>query len=75
MALYCQENKSLPDLILINSLWPGEAMIWGQRPGSTLAQMMACCLTASFPEPMVTDQQLLLHSPEDNFMARYSSLI
>ena len=30
---------------LINSLWPGDA-IWWHRSGSTLAQVMACCLTA-----------------------------
>ena len=29
----------------INSLWPNDA-IWRQRSGSTLAQVMACCLTA-----------------------------
>ena len=28
-----------------NSLWPSDS-IWWQRPGSTLAQVMACCLTA-----------------------------
>ena len=28
-----------------NSLWPSDA-IWRQRSGSTLAQVMACCLTA-----------------------------
>ena len=27
------------------SLWPGDAM-WHHRTGSTLAQVMACCLTA-----------------------------
>ena len=32
-------------LTIINSLWPGDA-IWRQRSGSTLAQVMACCLTA-----------------------------
>ena len=30
---------------LFNSLGPGDA-IWRQRTGSTLAQVMACCLTA-----------------------------
>ena len=30
---------------LFNSLWPSDAM-WRQRSGSTLAQVMACCLTA-----------------------------
>ena len=29
----------------INSLWPSDA-IWWQRTGSTLVQVMACCLTA-----------------------------
>ena len=29
----------------INSLWPSDA-IWRQRSGSTLAQVMVCCLTA-----------------------------
>ena len=30
---------------LFNSLWPSDT-IWRQRSGSTLAQVMACCLTA-----------------------------
>ena len=30
---------------LLISLWPSDA-IWQQRSGSTLAQVMACCLTA-----------------------------
>ena len=30
---------------LVNSLWPSDA-IWRHRSGSTLAQVMACCLTA-----------------------------
>ena len=29
----------------VNSLWPSDA-IWRQRSGSTLAQVIACCLTA-----------------------------
>ena len=32
-------------LSCINSLWPSDA-IWQQRSGSTLTQVMACCLTA-----------------------------
>ena len=31
--------------MLINSLWPSDT-IWQQRSGSTLAQVMACCLAA-----------------------------
>ena len=33
------------DLLDINSLWPSDA-IWVHLSGSTLAQVMACCLTA-----------------------------
>ena len=38
---------SIPSLIqaLLNSLWPSDT-IWRQRSGSTLAQVMACCLMA-----------------------------
>ena len=32
-------------ILVINSLWPGDA-IWWYLSGSTLAQVMACCLTA-----------------------------
>ena len=31
--------------IKVNSLWPSDT-IWRQRSGSTLAQVMTCCLTA-----------------------------
>ena len=37
-------GRSFPSFI-INSLWPSDA-IWRQRSWSTLAQVMACCLTA-----------------------------
>ena len=32
-------------MCIINSLWPSDT-IWQHRSGSTLAQVMACCLTA-----------------------------
>ena len=35
----------MSEWLLINSLWPAEA-IWRHRSGSTLPQVMACCLTA-----------------------------
>ena len=40
-------NQSIVSVILsaVNSLWPSDA-IWRQRSGSTLAQVMAWCLTA-----------------------------
>ena len=40
----CPMFKWLVRLGLINSLWPSDT-IWRQRSGSTLAQVMACCLT------------------------------
>ena len=39
----CFFNKM--HIIHFNSLWPDDA-IWRHRSGSTLAQVMACCLTA-----------------------------
>ena len=39
LNIYCQAHLKL------NSLWPSDA-IWQQETGSTLAQVMACCLTA-----------------------------
>ena len=38
-------NAKLCSFLLFNSLWPSDA-IWQQRSGSTLAQVMAYCLTA-----------------------------
>ena len=43
----------------INSLWPSDA-IWRKRPGSTLAQVIACCLTA----PSHCGIQLISISPQ-----------
>ena len=46
--IHCHENLFLIyqiNMIEINSLRPSDA-IWRQRSGSTLVQVMACCLTA-----------------------------
>ena len=40
--LFLQPHVLIP---IVNLLWPSDA-IWWQRSGSTLAQVMACCLTA-----------------------------
>ena len=40
----------------LNSLRPSDA-IWRHRSVSTLAQVMACCLTKPLPEPMLTYHQ------------------
>ena len=39
-----------------NSLRPSDA-IWRQKTGSTLAQVMACCLTAPLPDPVLIYNQ------------------
>ena len=54
----------------INSLGPSDA-IWRQRSGSTLAQVMACCLTA--PSHCLNQCWLIIsevqrHSPGRNFV-------
>ena len=53
----------------INSLWPSD-VIWGQGSRSTLAQVMACCLTA--PSHYLNQCWLMIsgvfwHSPDSNF--------
>ena len=54
---------------LFNSLWPSDA-IWEHRTGSTMAQVMACCLTA--PSHYLNQCWLIIsevqwHSSEGNF--------
>ena len=54
---------------IINSLWPSDA-IWWQRSGSTLAQVMACCLTApshNLNQCWLIISKLQWHSSECNF--------
>ena len=43
--LLCEHKQFIPCIHFINSLWPSDT-IWWQRSGSTLAQVMACCLSA-----------------------------
>ena len=54
----------------VNSLWPNDA-IWWHRSGSTLAQVMACCLTASshyLKQCWLIISEVQRHSPGRNFM-------
>ena len=53
----------------VNSLWPSD-IIWRQRSWSTLAQVMACCLTAPSHNlnqcwPIISEVQC--HSYKDNY--------
>ena len=58
------------DLVCVNSLWPSDTE-WWHRAGSTLAQVMAWCLTA--PSHYLNQcwliREALWHSPEINFTA------
>ena len=54
---------------MINSLWPSDA-IWWHRSGSTLTQIMACCLKTSshyLNLCWLIINRVLWHSPETNF--------
>ena len=58
---------------MFNSLWPSDA-IWRQKSGSTLAQVMACCLTA--PSHYLNQcwfiiSKVLWHSSEDIIIGRF----
>ena len=62
-------SKRCKKLIHFNSLWPSDT-IWRHRAGSTLAQVMACCLMA--PSHYLNQWWLIVskvqwHSSEGNF--------
>ena len=65
------------ELIPINTLWPSDA-IWWDRYESTLAQVMACCLTA--PNHYLSQCWLLIskimwHSPDSNVTGNAAATI
>ena len=53
----------------VNSLWPSDA-IWWQRSGSTLVQLMACCLTT--PSQYWTSVDLSSARSSDIFLGAIS---
>ena len=60
----------------VNSLWPSDA-IWRQKTGSTLAQVMACCLTA--PSHYLNQYWLIItkvqwHSSDSSFTTNASAI-
>ena len=64
-------------LLGFNSLWPSDA-IWRQRSGSTLAQVMACCLTAPshyLNQCWLIISKVLWHSSEDIITRRFEDTI
>ena len=67
--IVCEMSAILSRGRLVNSLWLSDA-IWRHRSGSTLAQVMACCLTA--PCHRLNQCWLIIskvhwHSSEGNF--------
>ena len=81
-AILIQENVyenvilKMPTILFnptnVNSLWPSDA-IWWQRSGSTLAQVMACCLTAPshyLNQCWLIISKVLWHSSEGIIMKR-----
>ena len=69
MAWCHQEWSHYLSLINFNSLWPSDA-IWREGSGSTLVQVMACCLTAPshyLNQCRLMISEVLWHSPDSNF--------
>ena len=64
-------------LVWVNSLWPSDAK-WRHRFGSTLAQVMACCLTAPshyLNQCWLHMNEVLWYSHESNFTANAQATI
>ena len=62
---------------MVNSLWPSDT-IWRHKSGSTLAQIMACCLTAAshyLIQCWLVIKVVLWHTPESNFTGGAQELI
>ena len=62
-------TATYPRVQWINTLWPSD-VIWRQVPRSTLAQVMACCLTAPshyLNQYWLMIREVLWHSPDSNF--------
>ena len=60
----------------LNSLWPSDT-IWRQRSGSTLAQVMACCLTTPshyLNQCWLIVSKVLWHSSEGIIMRRFEDI-
>ena len=70
------EHQNLYVFHLFNSLWPSDA-IWQQGSRSTLAHVMACCLTAPshyLNQCWLIISEVLWHSSESNFTDDISAI-
>ena len=64
-------------LTMFDSLWLSDA-IWRHRSGSTLAQVMGCCLMAPshyLNQCWLLISEILWHSPESNLIVRAHAFI
>ena len=62
-------SKNMAGYRVFTSLWPSDA-IWRQGSGSTLAQVMACCLTAPshhLNQCWLIISKIQLHQSDGNF--------
>ena len=67
-----QEKKYLSTIRLTHSPRITSDAVWRHRTGSTLAQVMTCCLTAPshcLNQCWLLTAEVLWHSPESNFTA------
>ena len=74
-CVVCRFRPSLP--VFFNSLRPRDA-IWRHKSGSTLARVMACCLTAPshyLNQCWLTISEVWWHSSEGNFIRDTSATI
>ena len=77
LDLACPElNQTIIKQVFVNSLGPSNAIRW-QKTGSTLAQVMACCLTA--PSHYLNQCWLIIsevqwHSYQGNFTRDASAI-
>ena len=67
----CEYKPSELSRVKLTSSWPSDA-IWRHRSGSTLVQVMACCLTAPnhyLNQCWLPISEVFWHSPDSNFLA------
>ena len=70
------KNSNTLGTSFVNSLWPSDN-IWRHRTGSTLAQVMVCCLTAPshyLNQCWLIISKALRHSSEGNFTKDTSAI-
>ena len=76
MIIFTYHSSYLLHFRRFDSLWPSDAT-WRQRSRSTLAQLMACCLTAPIHylnQCWLNISEALRHSTENDFTRNYQDM-